>query len=138
MSSRRGAIGTASAAAGAASRIVLVIVLVIVLLHTVGDEALLLLLRILERGNEARKRVEPLERLLRLPGDRLLERCERPPQRGPLGGQGDTHEHPARVGTLKGQARATEPALGELAMGASAGAERRLDAAKGQQLAMVG
>ena len=84
MSSRRGAIGTASAAAGAASRIVLVLVLVIVLLHTVGDEALLLLLlllllRILERGNEARERVEPLERLLRLPGDRLLERCERPP-----------------------------------------------------------
>jgi hypothetical protein len=83
MSSRRGAIGTASAAAGAASRIVLVLVLVIVLLHTVGDEALLLLLllllRILERGNEARERVEPLERLLRLPGDRLLERFERPP-----------------------------------------------------------
>ena len=134
MSSRRGAISTASAAAGAASRIVLVIVL----LHTVGDEALLLLLlRILERGNEARERVEPLERLLRLPGDRLLERCERPPQRRPLGGQGDTHEHPARVGMLKGQARATEPALGELAMGASAGAGRRLDAAKGQQLAMA-
>ena len=132
MSSRRGAIGTASAAAGAASRIVLVIVL----LHTVGDEALLLL-RILERGNEARERVEPLERLLRLPGDRLLERCERPPQRRPLGGQGDTHEHPARVGTLKGQARATEPALGKLAMGASAGAGRRLDAAKGQQLTMA-
>jgi len=133
MSSRRGAIGTASAAAGAASRIVLVIVL----LHTVGDEALLMLLRILERGNEAREHVEPLERLLRLPGDRLLERCERPPQRRPLGGQGDTHEHPARVGTLKGQARATEPALGKLAMGASAGAGRRLDAAKGQQLAMA-
>ena len=81
--------------------------------------------------------MEPLERLLRLPGDRLLKLCERPPQRRSLGGQGDTHELPACVGALKGQARATEPALGELAMSASAGAGRRLDAAKGQQLAVA-